>query len=157
MFGKIASRARAEFERGPSEHITVLSSKYFCELDHLCQVCSTCTRGSREIYAKKVAKHPRPETTVEIEKENNFNDSPPIYLLILHQQILATLSHPFPNSENRMVKKRKKVYHHWKEDNLVSSEFLPKKKQTDGFFLLFCKYCLEYPKQTSKRSSVSGG
>ena len=34
--------------------ITVLSSQYFCELDHLCQVCSTCTRGSREIYAKKV-------------------------------------------------------------------------------------------------------
>ena len=55
-----------------------------------------------------------------------------------------------------MVKK-KKVYHHWKEDNLVSSEFLTKKKQPDGFFLLFCKYCLEYPKQTSKRSSVYGG
>ena len=50
-------------------------------------------------------KHPRPETTVEIEEENNFSNSPQIYLLILHQRILATLSHPFPNSENRMVKK----------------------------------------------------
>ena len=54
-----------------------------------------------------------------------------------------------------MVKKKKYAY--WKEDNLVSYEFLTKKKQPNGSFLLFCKYCLEYPKQTSKPIAVYGG
>ena len=81
-----------------------------------------------------VVKHPRPETTVEIEEENNFTNSSLKYPFILLKQILAT--HP-PNSKNRLVKK--KVYHHWQEDNLVSYEFLTKKKQPERIFILFCK------------------
>jgi len=48
------SVAHCPLPSNASSLITVLSSQYFGELDHLCQVCSICTRGSREIYEKKV-------------------------------------------------------------------------------------------------------
>ena len=160
VFGKIASRARAEVERAPSEHNNCVALQVFLWIGSfmpgLLNLHAWKWNICKESLDKWQVKHPISETTVEIEEENNFSNSPPINLLIFHQRILATLFHPFPNSENRIVKKKRKVDHHWKEDNLVSSEFLTKKKQPDGFFLLFCKYCLEYPKQTSKRSSVYG-
>ena len=44
---------------------------------------------------------------------------------------------------------REKVHNHWKEDNLVSHEFLTEKKTACWKFPYICKFVLQYPEQAS--------